>query len=138
MKMKEIPEEEVGFQMSPMIDIVFQLIIFFMVVSTFNTLQVEEDIIVPTAFYSKEKETIPGEMLINVKKNGKFVVNQREYDDNTLANLLFTTVKKNPDVQLYVTIRADKRTPHKYVLKAIKACSEAGISKLSFMAVQRE
>lgn len=138
MKIKEQPEEEIGFQMSPMIDIVFQLIIFFMVVSTFNQLQVEEDIIVPIAFYSKEKEVTPGEMLINVKSNGKYVVNQREYDERTLADLIFTTTKKNPDIQLYITIRADKRTPHKYVLKAIKACSEAGVSKVSFVAVQRE
>jgi len=138
MKIKEMPEEEVGFQMSPMIDIVFQLIIFFMVVSTFNQLQLEEDIMVPVAFYSKEKEVIPGEMLINVKFDGKYIVNQREYNEETLRGLIFTTVKKNPDLDLHVTIRADKRTPHKYVLKAVKACSEAGVSKVSFVAVQRD
>jgi len=138
MKIKEQQEEEIGFQMSPMIDIVFQLIIFFMVVSTFSQLQLEEDILVPVAYYSKEKEVIPGEMLINVKKDGKYVVNQREYDERTLADLIYMTTKKNPNMQLNVTIRADKRTPHKYILKAIKACSEAGISKVSFIAVQRD
>ncbi|MEN3014360.1 MAG: biopolymer transporter ExbD [Endomicrobiia bacterium] len=138
MKLKPQKEEEVGFQMSPMIDIVFQLIIFFMVVSTFNNLQVEEDIKLPVAFYSQEKQPNPGEILINIKVDGTYVVNQRKYDENSLVDLIYTTVKKNPEVDFSATIRADARTPHKYVLKAIKACSENGISKIAFTSVQRE
>lgn len=138
MRLKPQKEEEVSMQMSPMIDIVFQLIIFFMVVSTFNNLQVEEDIKLPVAFYSKEKQPNPGEILINVKFDGIYVVNQRKYDESSLSDLIYTTVKKNPDVDFSVTIRADARTPHKYILKAIKACSENGISKIAFTSVQRE
>lgn len=138
MRLKPQKEEEVGFQMSPMIDIVFQLIIFFMVVSTFNQLQVEEDIKLPIAFYSQEKQPNPGEILINVKVDGVYVVNQRKYTAESLADLIYTTVKKNPDVDFSATVRADARTPHKYILKAIKACSENGISKIAFTSLQRE
>jgi biopolymer transport protein ExbD len=139
MRIKGEPEEEPKMQMSPMIDIIFQLIIFFMVVSTFQRLEVEE-LKLPVASHSKEKEVVPGELTVNIKKDGTIIVNQRKYTPEELGNLLRETLRNNPNLALYwgVNIRADAAVPCRYVLKVIKACSEAGVWKTSFSSVQSE
>jgi len=139
MRLRGEPEEEPKMQMSPMIDIIFQLIIFFMVVSTFQRLEVEE-LKLPTASHSKEREVLPGELTINIKKDGTIIVNQRKYTPEELENLLKDTVRRNPNLEFYfgVNIRADAAVPCRYVLRAIKACSRAGVWKTSFSAVQSE
>lgn len=138
MKLKEPQEEEIGFQMSPMIDIVFQLIIFFMVVSTFHKLETVEGIKLPVASYSKEREPIPGNITINIKENGVFILNQREYSSEQLEKAIVTAVKNNPGIEFSATIRADARTPHKEVTKVLKLCSNVGIYKISFSALQSQ
>jgi len=137
MKLRQMPEEEVSFQMSPMIDIVFQLIIFFMLVSTFHNLSTIEGIKLPKADQAKEREPMPGDMLINVKKDGVMVVNQKTYTAEQLLPVLLDTVAKNPNIDFTVTIRADAETTSQDVFKAVKICSTAGIYKIAFSALQR-
>ena len=138
MKLKEPEEEEIGFQMSPMIDIIFQLIIFFMVVSTFHRLEVVEGVKLPVASYSKEKAPLPGELVINLLEGGILILNQRKYTFEELEKVILNTVSKAPGVEFSAAIRADANVPHRDILKVVKICSKANIYKISFSTLPTE
>jgi len=123
-------------QMAPLIDIVFLTLIFFMTLSIFHQLESELSISVPKATESKEAVRSPGEIIINVAKNGDIILNQRKlsYDDlEKMLNRISKLYKNQP-----VIIRADESTYHKYVINVLDACAGANIWNISFSTLKEE
>lgn len=117
-------------QMAPLIDIVFLTLIFFMTLSIFNQLESEINISVPKAKESKEIVRSPGEIIINVSKDGDVIVNQRRLTYEELAGMLTKISKLFPAQP--VIIRADEKTYHKFIIKTLDACASADIWNVSF------
>jgi len=132
---KNNSEEEAGFQMTPMIDIVFQLLIFFMVATTFDTLQSEKDVKLPVADHSQAKENTHNELVVNVRKDGTVTLNQRAYDPDSLVDVLIAGKKFGTPS---LVIRADKDVPHGEVLTVLRACAQANIWDISFATYKEE
>ena len=131
---REEEEEEIAFQMAPMIDVVFQLIIFFMCVTTLSKLVVAEDIRLPLAEYSREKKGIV-EVVVNVYPDGTISILPYEYQVEELPSF-FESAKV--DGQLKVYIRGDKNTDFKEIVKVMDACAQADIWDVSFATYQEE
>lgn len=123
-------------QMAPLIDIVFLLLIFFMSASIFYQLETEINITVPTANEATETRRTPGEIIINVRKDGTVVVNQRQLNYDELKRML-TRIS-----QLYkgqpVIIRADRKTYHENVVKILDICAGADIWNVSFATMEED
>lgn len=122
-------------QMAPLIDIIFLLLIFFMSASIFYQLENEVNITVPSAEKSTEMKRAPGEIIVNIRKDGTLVVNQRELEYEELKGMLKRVselYKGQP-----VIIRADRQTYHKDVIKVLDVCAGADIWNVSF-AVMKE
>lgn len=123
-------------QMAPLIDIVFLLLIFFMSASIFYQLETEINITVPTAQESTETRRSPGEIIINIRKDGTIVVNQRQLSYSDLERML------NRISELYhnqpVIIRADRETYHKDVIKVLDICAGADIWNVSFATMKEK
>ncbi|MBD3379706.1 MAG: biopolymer transporter ExbD [Candidatus Omnitrophica bacterium] len=123
-------------QMAPLIDIIFLLLIFFMSASIFYQLETEMSITVPTASESGDTERAPGEIIINVRKDGNIIVNQRELSASELEKMLGRIS------ELYrgqpVIIRADRNTYHKDVIKVLDICAGADIWNVSFATMKEE
>ena len=123
-------------QMAPLIDIIFLLLIFFMAASIFYQLETEIDITVPAAKESKDIRRAPGEIIINIRKDGTVVVNQRILSDSQLENMLHRISR------LYrgqpVIIRADRNTYHKDVIKVLDICAGADIWNVSFATMKEQ
>ncbi|MFH1799188.1 MAG: biopolymer transporter ExbD [Candidatus Omnitrophota bacterium] len=122
-------------QMAPLIDIVFLLLIFFMSASIFYQLETEMNITVPEAEESTEMNRAPGEIIVNIRKDGTIVVNQRELERFELEKMLKRVselYKGQP-----VIIRADRQTYHEDVIKVLDICAGANIWNVSF-AVMKE
>jgi len=123
-------------QMAPLIDVVFLLLIFFMSASIFYQLETEISITVPTAKESAEIKRAPGEVIINIRKDGTVIVNQRQLSHEGLERMLHRVS------ELYsgqpVIIRADCETYHKNVIKVLDICAGAGIWNVSFATMKEE
>ena len=117
-------------QMAPLIDIVFLTLIFFMTLSVYGQMESEINISVPKSKTSKEVVRSPGEIIINVTKEGIFIVNQKTLDADGLAAMLKKVANLFPDQP--VIIRADKNTMHKNVIQVLDSCASANIWDISF------
>lgn len=122
---------EQGLDMTPMIDVVFQLIIFFVVTANLNQQAVNKDIQLPIAPHGiSEKTRDPRQITIQVGENGQYYIGSKRYSLNDLRNVMRATVRTNPKIQIPVLIRGDSDALHRYVRKAMDACAEVGIAQV--------
>jgi len=123
-------------QMAPLIDIVFLTLIFFMTLSVFAQLESEINISVPKSQTAKEVMRSPGEIIINVTAEGRFIVNQKLLDADELEGMLVKVSTLFPDQP--VIIRADENTMHKHIVRVLDACAGANIWDISFAATMAD
>jgi biopolymer transport protein ExbD len=128
---------EMRMNMTPMIDVVFNLIIFFMIVTDL-TQQELEDLVLPKADMAQKDENPPEKrMIININRKGEYIVKRKNrgvVDDclDQIRNQLSFMVQffdreddgcsKQP-----ILIRADLHTEFKYIQKVMQLCGEEGI-----------
>ena len=77
-----------GFQIAPMVDVIFNLLCFFLVGQIFSTWETELDVKVPTAQTGQVSSRLPGEVIINIRQDGTIVVNQKALEEPKLRDLL--------------------------------------------------
>lgn len=115
---------------TPLIDVVFLLLIFFMVTTTFNQ-QAELRVDLPEASSEEQSlDIVPIE--ITIDSSGAYYVNGLSLANNkaiTLMNSLQKIVSEDKDRG--VIIRADASTPHQAVITAMDTVSRLGITQLS-------
>jgi len=127
---KRVISQEAGFQMAPMIDIIFLLLIFFMAATIFAQWERKLDIEVPTADSKVAGARQPGEIIVNLDKEGKIFVNNVELTQDRLESLLGQVAKMFPDQP--VIIRADAKTYHESVIAVLDICRRVDIRNVSF------
>jgi biopolymer transport protein ExbD len=123
--------------MTPMIDVVFQLIIFF-VVTLKMTSDTNKDIILEdgkNGVIITEKNRPPSTLEIEVDKRGMITIHNARMNQDQLDTILRNRVNKLGN-QFPILIRADFRTKHEEVKKVMDICTRRGIWKLSFVAIQ--
>ena len=114
--------------MTPMIDVIFQLIIFFIVAMKIDTAERELAVTLPSATEAKPLTSKPDEILVTVSKQGEFLVNNADTKDiRTLERILRQAAADNPGKPI-VRIRGDQDAPHKYIVAVMNACRKANIS----------
>ncbi len=127
-----LDDEEIEIDMSPMIDMVFLLLIFFVVASAVVDKKVQVD--VPEAHYAKVPEDETGRFLISVDKAGSIYVGHDVVSVEELKERLLPELEFNPKVR--VVIRSDRMTRHKVNEEIMEACAEVGASDLIFSAFE--
>ncbi len=133
MNLRPSPRKSPEVDVTPLIDVVFLLLIFFMVSTTFER---ESQILIelPEAT-GEEVEHQKEELDITINISGTFFVNQREVV-NTEIETLKQAIRKAVGERrnLPVIINADARTPHQSVMTAMDAASQLGLTKMTFSA----
>ncbi len=112
--------------LTPMIDVVFQLLLFFLVASRFAD---EERIIkmpLPQASEAKPMTQKAKAFTVNVDHEGKYYVDGKYLTRQALQQALLQVSVNNPNRQ-QVVIRTDKRCPVDYLVFAINACLRANL-----------
>jgi biopolymer transport protein ExbD len=130
---KKIQEETETIQMAPLIDIVFLTLVFFMTVSTYSSMESELDISLPTADAAMQSERGQGEIYINLRKDGKIVLNNREMELNELQDVLKRVAELFPGGS--VIIRGDSQAALGQAVAILNCCSKADIPNVSFAAL---
>lgn len=127
---KQLKPEAVGFQLAPMIDVVFLLLCFFITSQIFAQWETEIDITLPTAETGQLPERLPGEIIINVRADGGVVVNAQPLTETELAEMLARVARLFPGQP--VLIRGDQATPYEYIIRVLDLCRQADIWNISF------
>jgi len=129
--------EELDLNMTPLIDVVFLLLIFFMVSTTFQK-ETELKIQLPQASeQTPTEDTRSIEVVINAR--GGYFVNGRELGDSkivTVRNAINKLARGKKDTPL--VIRADALAPHQSVITAMDAAGQLGMVKFSLAAAQSQ
>ena len=112
--------------MTPLIDIVFLLLIFFLVTTRFEEEDHELEVMLPTASEAKPLVVKPKEIFININQEGVYFIANASVDLEQMENILAQADVNNPSGQT-VVIRADRRCEWDKVVAAINACQRAGI-----------
>ncbi len=126
-------EDDQGLNLTPMIDVVFLLLIFFMLATTFMDPERDVNLDLPKASDIGTTDEQPDELVINVLEDGTIIVGGQQLDDNGLLATLRQAATKDPDRQ--VTIRGDKMTIHQHIIKCMNLCGVAGLSNLSVATI---
>lgn len=133
---KNIRDTGLGFQLAPMVDILFLMLIFFITASIYAQWETKMEIKVPTAKTGDYSPRFPGEVIVNVDKNGKLSMNLIEYSPDRLASLLSELAKTYPEQP--VIIRADLLTPYEHVIRVLDICRTVDIANISFATISEE
>ena len=115
-----------GLELTPMIDVVFLLMIFFLVASKLDEADRSIDVVLPQASAAKPLTSKPREFVINIDREGNYFAGARPVRLDDLQQLLRQSAADNPQRQT-VIVRADENTAHKFVVGAMDACVQAGI-----------
>ncbi|HIA20385.1 MAG TPA: biopolymer transporter ExbD [Planctomycetaceae bacterium] len=111
--------------MTPLIDVVFLLLIFFLVATRFEQEDRELDVVLPSASEAKPMTVAPEELFVNIAKDGKIFVGGKVLSEEELLRLLEQTAVNR--VGQSVIIRADERVQFSYVAMVMNLCNRAGI-----------
>jgi biopolymer transport protein ExbD len=134
MKLAKKQEDEIGFQLAPMIDMTFLLLIFFMVTTKISKDQVKVDIKLPTAANATIPNDLSNRDIISIDGNGQYYIGQTPTTKKELTAHLKERFKVTPPLRIYV--RADEGTPGKQIKEFMRIASEAGAINVIFGTYQ--
>jgi biopolymer transport protein ExbD len=128
----------VGFNMTPMIDVVFQLIIFFLLSSHLAKQETHLPLPLPAADSGQASpDTDRPRLTVNVLENGQLLVANRPIAPAELVTLLIERKQVHGN-ELEVRIRSDRSVPYQHVEPIMLACTKAGIWKISYAVFRRD
>jgi biopolymer transport protein ExbD len=134
MRTKRKLSDEVGFQLAPMIDMTFLLLIFFMVTSKLSKEQLKVEIKLPTASNAVIPASVSDRDIISIDDAGAYWVGQRAISRQDMAAYLKKRLIDYPPLLLYV--RADRLTPGRKIKEFMRMAAEAGAVDVIFASYQ--
>ena len=140
-----------GFQIAPMIDVLLVLLIFFMSITTAQALKVDKSIQLPIFANALKKDMTRADAIVNLrwdaaKRKADYIVDDKVFRETPeLVKALAAAKKvgeakatKGPNPTFRCVIRGDREATAMSVSRAMNAAAEAGISDISFSAVNKD
>ena len=137
MKFKQPAAEQASIPLAPMIDVVFLLLIFFIVTWKFARDEVDLEVSVPTANHGESTQRAMGEIIVNVRDNGVITIDGQQYTESDLRERLNSIARAYEDPttgksRQPIRIRGAGQVEYERVLEVVDLCKEAGIWNISF------
>ena len=132
---KRSQSKATAFALTSMLDVIFLLLCFFVTVSVFSQWESEISIKLPTAATGEQPERLPGEIIVNLSKDGKISVNSVALTLGDLCARLSKVAKFYPGQP--VIIRADRDTKYESLVAVIDSCRAADVWNFS-LATENE
>ena len=129
MKTWKPAEGDGEFNLTPMIDVVFLLITFFMTVTSYASAELVQ-VVMPIAAEAKVPDDVGDRQFLTVSENGTYFLGAFSSDLPAIKDALMARNQREGFKGAY--IRADANTPHKYVNDLMKTCAEAGVYNILF------
>jgi biopolymer transport protein ExbD len=140
MRLRKKDVQTVEMQMGPMIDMVFLLLVFFMVSAKPVKQESDINIGLPGTVAQEEALEIPDEQRIQIQPNGQVVLNDQPMDSPASAEMpsLLATLKRFKESadsnksEALITIDADDAANHERIVQVLNACAQAKITGVTF------
>lgn len=128
-------EETVEVNLTPLIDVVFLLLIFFMVTTTFDRHAKLKVSLPESSAKTTQQQSDP--LVLSIDAKGNYFINDRQVVNQSLDTLKQALQKViGEDYDIALVLRADANTPHQAVVRAMDAASQLGLTKLSIATVE--
>jgi biopolymer transport protein ExbD len=133
MKLKQAEDPEVSIDMSPMIDMVFLLLIFFIVASAMVDLD-KPTINLPTASAAKVADDVSGRLNVSVSADEQFFIGAAPVTLDDLKTRIAAELDLNPNLRVF--IRSAAEVPYRVNKKLMTACADVGAVNLIYAAFE--
>ena len=138
--LKEMLDEHVGLQIAPLIDVVFLLLIYFMVTSSLKKSEADLGITLPGNIKVSKVVRMPDEQIIEVDERNRVILNNTVYGDATKHNMpdlvdqliRYRLASDNSGTKALITIQADDDSLHERTIDVMNACAGAKIKHVTF------
>ena len=124
--------DEATFQMTPMIDMTFLLLIFFMVTTRMSKEKVKMDVKLPTASAAVMPDDLSNRDIINIDGAGAFYIANEQVTREALASYLKERFKNAPPLRIY--LRADKAVAYGELMAVMQILRDGGFAQVALMA----
>jgi biopolymer transport protein ExbD len=131
MKIALEQEGDAQFEMAPMIDMVFLLLVFFMCASHMSVVQ-SIPMEIPTATKAVVPKERPDRFIINITPDGNIYSGNDLVTIDELKDIAKSEIQITPNMKVY--IRADQKTHHKHIRKVMNSLAENGFDNFIFGA----
>ncbi len=121
------PDGAASIELTPIIDMVFLLLIFFLVATTFHQTEREMQVALPASATAGPISTTLREIVINVDAEGAVIVSGRPMALEDLRVLIDEAVAGNPEQK--VTLRGDRTTAYENIVRVLDVCKASGIQE---------
>ena len=122
--------------LTSMLDVIFLLLCFFVTASVYSRWEPEMDLNLPTAVTAKDPTRLPGEVVVNVDKEGKVTLNGREISGEDLSLKLTAIAARFKSVS--VIVRADGEVRYENLVSVIDVCRKSGVSNFALATAQHK
>ena len=126
MRLPETEADNDAPNLTPLIDVVFLLLIFFLVATRFHEQEREISTKLAEVLDAQPLSMPPNEVIINISEEGEYVVNEQTLNEDMLYGLLREMARKNPGTQK-VQIRADQNARFLYPATVMGICERERI-----------
>lgn len=132
--------EETGFTLDSMLDIVFLLLIYFMVTAAFVKEEADISMSLPSRVQQSEPLDLPEEQVLDIMADGRVLLNGQPFDSPTSVDLpqltrtlaRFRQAAADAQVPAFIVVQADDDAAHQRIIDVLNACAVAEISLVSF------
>ena len=125
-------ETEEDINMTSLLDVLFILIIFFLVTTTFKQLEDDRRVELPVDQRNQAMANKAGDVVkINIRKSGAYVIMGQPVTEEMVEKTMKDAVIKRPEVK--VMIRVDKETMHLYLANVLSICKFVGVKDTHIM-----
>jgi biopolymer transport protein ExbD len=134
MQLRKRVKRDYTVDITPLVDIVFLMLIFFMVSTSFkvaSSLKLE----LP-ASQSQEQVSEQQEVIVSISPKGQFYVQDEPVGDQELRKRILNETKGDPNMR--IVLRADAKTQHRYVVRALDVLRGLGMGKVSIATVNEK
>jgi biopolymer transport protein ExbD len=118
-------EQTPSIEITPVIDMVFLLLIFFLVATTYQQSEREMQIALPEAEAAGPISAVLREIVINIGADGSVVVGGAEISLDGLRAIVSEAVERNPEQK--VSVRGDREASYGVIARVLDVCKGAGV-----------
>jgi len=129
-------EDSHGLKMTPLIDVVFLLLVFFLVATTFYEEEKDITLQLAEATEGEVREQTFQRVVINVRSTGIIVINERIYSLTEAEAFLSEALELDDKVS--VVIRCDRTALHNHFVKVLNICEKHGVKNVSVATFQTD
>lgn len=120
--------------MTPMIDMVFLLLVFFMTVSTLAQADRQVELELPESASSDVPNDLSDRGTISIDATGQIYMGSIPQTLQEMQSLLKKSLTKNSELRIH--LRADRTTEYQYIKKVLRACAEVGAYEVIYATYQ--